>query len=144
MDSHVIYAVCAVSATLIFSIIAFFLVKALKAVLESVQHVNSSLFRIENKIEPLVQETLRLLENSNKIAIATQDKLSDLNPILDSINHVSAAVNKVTQSFNENEDENPCNFYHVEKKNDWNEIVGDLIKLSTIGVKTWQKIKKGR
>jgi uncharacterized protein YoxC len=138
MDTHFIYEVCAVIATLAFIVIAYFLVITLKSLVESLNKLNS-------KIEPITNETLRLLENSNEMVESVQDKLSDLDPLVGSIANVGSALQNATSSLNEEEDEErPHKFFRTEKKKNWQNVAGDLIKLISLGVVAWQKLKKGR
>jgi uncharacterized protein YoxC len=140
MESHLIYEICTIIATLIFVVIAVYLIMVLKALSESLKNLNISLTKIESQIEPISNETVRFLENSNEIAESIQDKLTDLDPLMDSISNVGAALQNATSSLPESD--KPFKFFQSEKKKDWQGIAGDLIKLTTLGVIAWQKIKK--
>lgn len=139
---NIIYEICAILAVVVFIVIAFFLVKTLKALQESLKLMNASLTKIETQIEPVSNQTVRLLENTNEIAESFQDKISNLDPLLESISNVGCALQKATSSFSN--EEKTLKFFHLEKKSDWQEIASDFIQLATLGVVTWQKIKKGR
>lgn len=141
MENHLIYEICAVVATLVFIGIGIYLILALKALTSSLKMLNMNLSKVESKIEPLTNETVRLLENSNEIVESMQEKLTDLDPLMESITNVGTALKNVTSHFNQ--EESQFKFFHTEKKKDWQDIVGNLIKLATLGVVTWQKIKKG-
>lgn len=134
-----IYEICAAIATLVLIIIAFYLIKLLRALFESLNHLNTTLSQINTKIEPLSNETVRLLENSNEIAESVQDKLTDFDPLFESISNVGMAFQNLTGSLSS---EKTLKFFRSEKKKDWQDIAGDLIKLATWGVLAWQKLKK--
>lgn len=137
-----IYEICAVLATLIFIVVGVYLVMVLKTLIKSLKRINSTLSKIDMEIEPLSNETIRLLENSNEIAESIQDKLTDLDPLMGSISNVGSALRNATSSFDK--DEGQFKFFHTEKKTDWQSIAGDLINLAAQGIAAWQKIKKGR
>ncbi len=140
MESHFIYEICAVIATLVFIGIACYLIKVMKELIKSLKHINVSLSIIDTKIEPISNETIRLLENSNEIAESFQDKIAEFDPLLDSISNVGAALKDVTGSFKNQE--KPFKFFHSGEKKNWQDIISDLIKLTSLGVIIWQKFKK--
>ncbi len=144
MESYMIYEICSIVSTLVFIAIAFYLIKVLKALFESFKHLNSGMSKIETKIGPLTTESIKLLENSNKIAESVQDKLSDLDPLMGSISNIGSGLQNLTSSFNKNNETSKHKFFHKEEKRDWQNIAEDLVKLVTLGVIIWQKIKKGR
>lgn len=139
MESTLIYEVCTVIATLAFVALAVYIILTLKAFIESLKQINSSLSKLEIQIEPLSNEAIRLLENSNEIAESVQEKLADLDPLMGSISNVGSTLRNVTDSFRH--DEPQGRFFQRKKKSNWQGIAGDLIKLATIGVATWQKLK---
>lgn len=139
MESQIIYEICAIVATLILIVIAAYLVMVLRTLSESLKHLNSSLSKLNTQIDPISNETVRLLENANEIAESFQDKLANLDPLMGSISNVGSALQNATDSFSE---ERTGKFFRTEKKTDWQSITGDLIKLATVGVMLWQKLKK--
>jgi uncharacterized protein YoxC len=141
MESH-IFEICVVIATLVFIVIGIYLVMTLKTLIESLKHLNASLSKLENRIDPISTETIRLLENSNEIAESLQDKLSDLDPLMGSISNVGESLQSMTSSFSSSA--TPFKFFQTQtkKKREWQDTVGDLIELATLGVSAWQKFKK--
>ncbi|QLH35148.1 MAG: DUF948 domain-containing protein [Parachlamydiaceae bacterium] len=103
MESTLIYEVCTVIATLAFVALAVYIILTLKAFIESLKQINSSLSKLEIQIEPLSNEAIRLLENSNEIAESVQEKLADLDPLMGSISNVGSTLRNVTDSFRHDE-----------------------------------------
>jgi len=140
MESSYVYAICAVVATVIFLVIGFFLVKTLIATIKALRNFNATMLKMDDKIDPIVDEVVKLLENHNSLAESVQDKLVDLDPLMDSISDVGSALHNVTNSFS---DGNPkLKFFQKEKRRDWQDSLGDLVELAMVGVSAWKKIKK--
>lgn len=114
MESHILYEICAVVATLAFMVITFYLIKVFKMLIKTLKNLNSNLVKVESKIEPISNEAIRLLENSNEIAETVQDKLSDLDPLMGTIANVGATLQSATSTLKE--DVNQFKFFHTEKK----------------------------
>lgn len=144
MESYLVYEICSIVSTLVFIVIAFYLIKVLKALFVSFTHLNASVSKIETKIIPITDESIKLLENANGIAESVRDKLSDLDPLMGSISDMGSALHNATSSFTKKNESSSHKFFHKEEKRDWQDIANDLINIVTLGVIIWQKIKKSR
>jgi len=140
MESSYVYAICAVVATVIFLVIGFFLVKTLIATIKALRNFNATMLKMDDKIDPIVDEVVKLLENHNSLAESVQDKLVDLDPLMDSISDVGSALHNVTNSFSD--DAPKLKFFQKEKRRGWQDSLGDLVELAMVGVSAWKKIKK--
>lgn len=140
MENHFVYEICVIVATLMFVAIGIYLIKTLRAITVSLTHVNLNLSKIESRIEPLGNQAIRLMENSNEIAESVQEKLSDLDPLMGSISDVGSALKNVTSSLNQGP--TSYKFFKSTKKKSWQDTITDVIQLASIGVMAWQKIKK--
>jgi uncharacterized protein YoxC len=142
MQNYPIYEICAALATLVFIILGIYAVKALIALTESLKQLNSSISKLDEKIGPISQETLKLLMNSNELAESVQDKLEDLDPLMGSISNVGSALEHATSSFANNTAR--FKFFQQSTKRDWQDTVGDILELAAAGASAWQKFKKDK
>lgn len=140
MESHYIYEICAVVSTLVFIAIGIYLIITLRTVTESLKHINVNLSKLETKLDPISNEAIRLMENSNEIAESIQERLTDLDPLMGSISNIGFALKNITSSFKD--EDHSFRFFQKEKKKDWKDNLNDFIQLASLGVSAWQKIKK--
>lgn len=124
-----IFEICAAISTLLFAILVFFLVQTLKGLQKSLQRVDSL---TETKIDPIMDEAIALTHSLN-------EKISAFDALFESVRKLGFYLH---QSINAS---------HVrftvcpeEKKPPWHEKMAHLIQLATLGIETWQKLKKRR
>lgn len=124
MRYPMVFEICAGIATLVFIVLAIYIIQTLIA-------VQRSLKKLDANIVPLAQESLNILKNTTDMTGSIKDKLEAFDPLFEGINDMSCAIKQSIRA--ERED----------TKKPWQDTVAKVIVLSLASLKVWQQIKKG-
>lgn len=134
-----IFEICISIATIVFVILAFYIIQTLKVVQCSLKDVKKSIENLEIEVALIKINANQLLKNSNEIAEKINCKIDDITPLFDSIFKVGGLIREAVNSF---EGRHLHVFTAEEKKSNWQEKVFDLIELTSLGIKVFQQIQK--
>jgi len=129
-----VYEICAGISTLVFIVIAYYLIKTLISLQRSLKEINEITKTLETKMEPLSEETITLIHHSSHLTKSVAEKVDALDPLFKTISHLGSMAEHATCSINEKIDQE-------RKKKQWK--LDDIIELATLGLLLWQQIKKG-
>lgn len=129
-----IYEICASLATLGFIVLVVYFVRTLIAVRQSLKIISAATLKLGTKIDPLTDQALDILQNTNKLTASVNDQIAAFDPLLNTISDLGCALHKTTHSLNEESQQ---------KKNPKHNQVEDWMEIAALGVILWQQIKKG-
>src|SRR5262245_32744332 len=96
-----IYEICAVIVTLIFVLLAFYIIQTLRSLMKSMTRFHELVAKVENKWDPISLETLTLLQKSNDLTASVQEKIDSFDPVFNSIHHLGGILEESTTSLHE-------------------------------------------
>jgi uncharacterized protein YoxC len=128
-----LFEICAGISTLVFVVIAYYLIKTLIILQKSLKEISAVTKKFEIQIQPLSEETSHFLRRSAGLTESVTEKLEAFDPLLKSISHLNSMLNETFFSIHERIKER--------KKGQWN--LNEFIELVTLGLLVWQKVKKG-
>lgn len=121
-------------ASLAFVILVIYLVRSLRTLQKSLIQTHEMLSKVNDKIIPISEETLQLLQNGNGLADSIQEQMESFNPLLQTISDVGLFLHAKTEGCGINR--------FKEKKIKWKETAGDVLELAALVVNLWQELKK--
>lgn len=81
-----------------FFVLVFFLVKTLKAVEGTLEHVSKTLAGIEHQLDGVTKETTILLQKTNTLADDLHAKSASLNTVVEAVKDVGTSIHKFNHS----------------------------------------------
>lgn len=134
-----VYEICAALATLAFILLCFYLIQTLRTVQKSLNNLNDMAGKLDNKIDPIGLEAIKLIKKTNDISETIGEQLESFNPICQTIYNLGNAAEEATASLADS-------YYSElhEKKKERHGVIEDLIELAAAGMTLWQQIKKRR
>jgi uncharacterized protein YoxC len=131
-----VFEICAVAATLILSILAYFIIQSLRELQHTLKKVNEVTSQLQTKIDPIGGDALRLLEKTNAISASLHEKLETFTPFFNSIHQAGQAVEEKTstlaQALQMGENE----------RRSTQESAGAVFEWVARGILLWQQMKK--
>lgn len=127
-----IFEICAGIATLVFIILAIYIIQTLIAVQRSLNRLTDLAVKLDTKIDPIAQETFKTLQNTTDLTDSVKVKLDAFDPLFQGINDLGCAIKHAARPVQE------------EKKKQWQDTIAAVIELAAVGVMLWQQIKKRR
>lgn len=120
-----VFEICASLATLAFIILVFYLVQTLRT--------------IRSNVDPIGEEAIKLLQQSNEI---TQSINQGFSPLLQSISSIKCSVEETTEKI-----KHQVRGLAEEKEEEisqWDEKIIPFIELVIVGIAVYRQFKKGK
>lgn len=133
-----IFEICAIVATLLLIILTVYIVQTLKEVQKSVKNTNRILGNLEPDLAVLQGDIKKLLNSSTELVQKINDKISDIDPLFQTIHHAGNALNSRVHAFKKDS----FRFEEEIEKSNISERILDIIELTKAGVQLYQQIKK--
>jgi len=86
---------CIAASTVVFVVFA---VATLRAARDSMKRICRTLDRIDQRLEELSSETMKLMQSTRQVTLDAQDKLNSLSPLFASIGRIGQSVQQVSDS----------------------------------------------
>lgn len=130
-----VFEICAIVATLMLIILTIYIVFTLKEVQKSLRNMNTTVSGLELELSILREDVNKLLSSSTELVQKVNDKISDLDPLFETVHNVGEALNQLTQK---------RQYIQCEKQEekDISEKILDILNFGKIGIKLYQRIKK--
>lgn len=135
-----IFEICAIIATLLFLILTVYIVQTLKGIQRSVKNTNRILDNLEPDLAVMQMDVKRILSSSTELVRRINDKISDMDPLFQTLHHAGNALNARVHAFKKDS----FHFEEEMEKTNVSERILDIIELTKAGVKLYQQIKKGK
>lgn len=133
-----IFEICAIVATLLLIILTVYIVQTLREVRRSVNHTNKILCHLEPELAVLQVDLKKLLNSSTELVQKINDKISDIDPLFQTIHHAGNALNSRVHAFKKDS----YRFEEEIDKTNISERILDIIELTKAGIQLYQQIKK--
>ena len=129
-------------ASAAFVVLVVYLAVTLTALYKTLKSLNATLLKINLLVEPVSEETTKLLKTSNHIADFAREKTEDLESIFSSISNIGECVDQATETLKENlvPKSKPL-FVETVEENTTQKVVS-VLEWAAMGLILWQKINK--
>lgn len=133
-----ILEICVSILTITFIILTIYIIKTLISIKHTVDQIGESLKKLDNKIEPVSEEAVVLLQNSNLITEQVRKQLSSFSHLTESVSHLGDFIDKGEHYFK-------SHARNIEENNlSWQEKTARIIDLAANCALAWQNYKRRR